>query len=236
MGRDLILISRAIGIPLNGGANTFSHLGVYCADLVRSLGFREGFEGSRIMTWVALQRKLQRDQVVHIPRVLYHWRVHPTALQGVPRPSYTVQAAQRAIEEHLERLQLPLQQLSWSPLGFRAELVLPDPAPRVSVIIPTRNGLSVLEPCLTSLLRCTRYPDLEVLVVDNGSDDPGTLSFLAGLERQGQIRVLRDPSPFNYSALNNMAVEQATGQLVCLLNNDIEVLTPIGSKPWWFRR
>ena len=207
--------------------NTFSHLGIYCTDLVRSLGgFREGFEGSQDHDLVLrCSEKLQRNQVVHIPRVLYHWRVHPASTAGGAQAKpYTVQAAERAIKEHLERLQLPLHQLSWSPLGFRTELVLPDPAPRVSVIIPTRNGLSVLEPCLTSLLRCTRYPDLEVLVVDNGSDDPGTLSFLAGLERQGQIRVLRDPSPFNYSALNNMAVEQATGQLVCLLNNDIEVI------------
>ena len=94
------------------------------------------------------------------------------------------------------------------------------------MIIPTRNGLEVLEPCLNSLLRITRYPDLEVLVVDNGSDDPATLRFLAGLEQKGKIRVLRDPSPFNYSALNNKAVEQATGALVCLLNNDIEVVEP----------
>ena len=54
------------------------------------------------------------------------------------------------------------------------------------------------------MLRITRYPDLEVLVVDNGSDDPATLRFLAKLEQQGKIRVLRDPSPFNYSALNNL--------------------------------
>ena len=111
-------------------------------------------------------------------------------------------------------------------MGFKAQLALPDLAPRVSVIIPTRNGLKVLKPCLTSLLGITRYPDLEVLVVDNGSDDPATLQFLAELEGQGKIRVLRDPGPFNYSALNNQAVEQASGELICLLNNDIEVIDP----------
>ena len=98
--------------------NTFSHLGVYCADLVRSLGgFREGFEGSQDHDLVLrCSEKLQRDQVVHIPRVLYHWRVHPDSTAGGAQAKpYTVQAAERAIEEHLERLKLPLQQLSWSP-------------------------------------------------------------------------------------------------------------------------
>ena len=209
--------------------NTFSHLGVYSTALVRSVGgFREGFEGSQDHDLVLrCSERLHRDQIVHIPRVLYHWRVHPESTAGGAQAKpYTVKAAERAVTEHLQRCNEPLRQLSWSPLGFRAELALPEPAPRVSVIIPTRNGLKVLEPCLNSLLRITRYPDLEVLVVDNGSDDPATLRFLAGLEQQGKIRVLRDPSPFNYSALNNKAVEQATGPLVCLLNNDIEVIEP----------
>lgn len=211
------------------GQNTFSHLGVYATDLVRQLGgFREGFEGSQDHDLVLrCSEQLRREQIVHIPRVLYHWRVHPQSTAGGAKAKpYTVQAAERAIAEHLQRRGLPLQQLSWSSVGFKAQLALPDLAPRVSVIIPTRNGLKVLKPCLTSLLGITRYPDLEVLVVDNGSDDPATLQFLAELEGQGKIRVLRDPSPFNYSALNNQAVEQASGELICLLNNDIEVIDP----------
>ena len=211
------------------GQNMFSHLGVYSTDLVRHVGgFREGFEGSQDHDLVLrCSEQLQREQIVHIPRILYHWRVHRESTAGGAKAKpYTVQAAERAITEHLQRRGLPLKQLSWSSVGFKAELALPDPAPRVSVIIPTRNGLKVLKPCLTSLLDITRYPDLEVLAVDNGSDDPATLRFLAELEEQGKIRVLRDPSPFNYSALNNRAVEHATGDYLCLLNNDIEVVDP----------
>ena len=88
--------------------------------------------------------------------------------------------------------------------------------------------MAVLAPCLNSASHHP-LPDLEVLVVDNGSDDPARCAS-AGLEQQGKIRVLRDPSPFNYSALNNKAVGQATGALVCLLNNDIEWLSLTGSK------
>lgn len=96
--------------------------------------------------------------------------------------------------------------------------------PRVSVIVPTRNRVDLLRTCIEGLQR-TDYPDLEVLVVDNDSDDPETLTYLDALP-SSRIRVLRHVGPFNYSAINNRAVEQATGTLLCLLNNDIEILSP----------
>ncbi len=95
--------------------------------------------------------------------------------------------------------------------------------PRVSVIIPTRNRLDLLKVCIEGLAR-TDYVDLEVIVVDNGSDDAATLAYLASLD-PSRYRVLRDPGPFNYSRLNNYAAREATGELLCLLNNDIEMLS-----------
>jgi GT2 family glycosyltransferase len=96
----------------------------------------------------------------------------------------------------------------------------------VSIVIPTRNGADLLRTCLDSL-RETRYQAFEVVVVDNGSDDPVALELMAERESVGEIRVLRDPSPFNYSALNNRAVTQACrGEFVVLMNNDIEITHP----------
>ncbi len=210
------------------GQNMFSHLGVYSTALVRQLGgFREGLEGSQDYDLVLrCSEQVHRVQIVHIPRVLYHWRVHPqsTASGAIAKP-YTVQAAERAITEHLQRCGEPLQKLSSMPVGFKAQRALPDPAPSVSVIILTGKGLKSLKRCLTSLLRLTRYPDLEVIVVNNcGSDDRSTLNLLAELELQGRIRVLRDPSSFSFSELNNRAVKVASGELICLLKNNIEVI------------
>ncbi len=97
-------------------------------------------------------------------------------------------------------------------------------SPQVSVIVPTRNRVELLRTCLEGLAR-TDYPDLEIIVVDNGSDDPATLAYLDGLD-PARHQVLRHPGPFNFSTLNNRAAELATGDLLCLLNNDIEVLEP----------
>jgi len=107
---------------------------------------------------------------------------------------------------------------SVAPLPIAADL------PTVSIIVPTRNGLDLLRTCLDGIA-ATHYPDIEVIVVDNDSDDPATLAYLTGLD-PARVRVLRHPGVFNYSAINNRAAAAARGQLLCLLNNDIEVLAP----------
>lgn len=97
--------------------------------------------------------------------------------------------------------------------------------PPLSVVVPTRNRLDLLRVCLEGLQR-TAYPgDLEIIVIDNGSDDPATLDYLARIDGTG-ARVLRDDGPFNFAALNNRAVDRARGELLCFLNNDIEIMTP----------
>lgn len=95
-------------------------------------------------------------------------------------------------------------------------------APAISVIIPTRNKLSLLSKCLEGLQQ-TIYPRIETIIVDNGSDEADTLAYLEKLEKRGE-RVLRLPGPFNYSVLNNAAVARCEGELLCFLNNDIEML------------
>jgi len=97
--------------------------------------------------------------------------------------------------------------------------------PPVTIVIPTRNRVDLLRTCLAGIA-ATDYPAaVEVIVVDNDSDDPATLAYLAGLD-PARYRVLRHAGPFNYSAINNRAVAEARGRLLCLLNNDIEVIEP----------
>lgn len=96
--------------------------------------------------------------------------------------------------------------------------------PKVSIIVPTRNRLDLLRTCLEGIAR-TQYPEIEIIVVDNDSDDPSTLAYLQELD-PAKVRVLRHPGAFNYSTINNRAAAVADGNLLCLLNNDIEVISP----------
>jgi O-antigen biosynthesis protein len=207
--------------------NYVTHFGVLRRDLVEKVGgYREGFEGSQ--DWDLMLRvteQLTIDQVVHIPHVLYHWRMHEasTALSTHAKP-YVVASSRRAVEEHLERTGTRGTVRSVVDGSMlRVAWTLPEPAPRVSIIIPTRDG-PFLERCLHSLFILTTYPDVEILVVDNGSTKHETLSYLR--THEDLVRVIRDDAPFNYSRLNNEAVQRASGDVICLLNDDTEVMTP----------
>lgn len=102
---------------------------------------------------------------------------------------------------------------------------LPDPLPAVSIVVPTRDAVALLRRCVESVLQATSYPNFELLVVDNGSADADALEYLAEIAKRPRVRVLRYPKPFNYSAINNWAAREAAGELLCLLNNDTEVIS-----------
>ncbi|MFO7640200.1 MAG: glycosyltransferase family 2 protein [Candidatus Competibacteraceae bacterium] len=212
--------------------NLVSHLGVYRRDLVEAVGgFRPGLEGSQDYDLaLRVAERLAPEQIVHIPRVLYHWRAIPgsTARGGAEKP-YARAAAERAVNDALARRGVAARaaESALVPGMLRVRYQLPAPAPAVSLIIPTRNGLALLERCLDSVVARTTYPDYEILILDNGSDDPATLGYLkavAGRALGVPIRVLRDARPFNYSQLNNEGVRAARGTVVGLLNNDLEVI------------
>lgn len=208
--------------------NMFSHLGVYERALLNEVGgFRVGYEGSQ--DYDLALRCIERTDIAaihHIPRVLYHWRVHSesTAFSSDAKP-YAAVAGERALNEHFERRGVDCK-VEYIGYGYRARYALPARQPLVSLIIPTRNAAQLVRRCITSIFEKTTYANYEVILIDNGSDDPEALRYFESIAGDPRIRVLRDDSPFNYSALNNAAVEQANGELVGLLNNDVEVISP----------
>jgi len=208
--------------------NMISHLGLYRTDLLNDIGgFREGLEGAQDYD-LALRciERIEPKQIHHIPRVLYHWRMHAesTAKSADVKP-YAMLAGERALNEHFQRQKLNAV-AEFVGHGYRVRYALPVSPPMVSLIIPTRNGLQLLRQCVEGILKKTAYPNYEILIVDNGSDDPATLKYFDGLQAEAQVRVVHDDRLFNYSALNNAAVKLAQGEVVGLLNNDLEVITP----------
>lgn len=211
--------------------NYISHLGVYRAALLKSVGgFRDGFEGSQdydlLLRWIAARGGEAR--IRHIPAVLYHWRAARGSTARNPgEKSYATASGIRALEDHFRARGIAGVTVTAGayPTTYHVRWPLPDPPPKVSLIVPTRNQHEILRACIDSIRAKTRYPNYEIVVVDNQSDDAGTLAYLGDIERSG-VRVLRYDQPFNYSAINNFAVANVDGEVIGLLNNDIEVIAP----------
>lgn len=209
--------------------NMVSHLGVFRRQLMLDVGgFRLGYEGSQDYD-LALRcvARIRPQQIVHIPRVLYHWRVLPgsTAMAPGEKP-YAQIAGQRALSDFVASQGWAGTVEAQANGYYRFHAALPANPPLVSLIIPTRNQAALVAQCIDSILAKTAYRNFEILLVDNGSDDPAALEKFAAYARHPQIRVIRDDRPFNYSQLNNGAVHAAHGTLVALVNNDIEVIEP----------
>ncbi|KMZ13931.1 Glycosyl transferase, group 2 family protein [Candidatus Burkholderia humilis] len=213
------------------GQNMFSHLGVFRTSLVREVGgFRPGFEGSQDHDLVLRCVERAGDAaVIHIPHILYHWRMTAQSTSAsVDVKPYARDASVRAVEEHLARTgsSAEVRQLAPDSTMLRVTFAVPHPEPMVSIIVPTRDRAELLEGCIESIKQRTRYRTYEIVIVDNGSREQRALDLLARYDHEPNITILRVDAPFNYSALNNRAVAQARGSMLCLLNNDIEVISP----------
>jgi glycosyltransferase involved in cell wall biosynthesis len=209
--------------------NLITHLAVYRKTLIDDIGgFREGYEGAQDYDLVLRAiEQISPAQIRHIPRVLYHWRevAGSTASRPDEKP-YAIIAAQKAISEHLERRNIKAR-VTESPdiLGtLRVQYALPINLPLVSLIIPTRNSLKFLSRCVESILDKTDYENYEILIINNNSDDPATLDYMQQLEKNDKARIIDYPHPFSYADMNNQAVEQAQGEIIGLINNDLEVI------------
>lgn len=205
--------------------NYICHLVVMRRDLVMSVGgFRVGLEGSQDHDLLLrCTERLQPHEIVHIPHVLYHWRVHEasTARKLGSKPYAQINGRQ-AVQDHLTR-QGVHGSVEMDGAFYRVRYALSQPAPRVSIILLTRDRPELLRSCVQSVLEKTDYDNLEIIIVDNGTENAEALALLAQFAEDPRVKLIRDPAPFNFSALNNRAAALATGDYLCLLNNDVEV-------------
>ena len=155
--------------------------------------------------------------IAHLPRVLIH---------RTPTPRHGPPLLQHPPHLHFERCGVLPAFEPLAPQTWRLRLPLPSPVPRVAVIIPTRDHPDLLAAAVDGVLHRTLYPNLELIVVDNGSEMPETHALLARLEQMPRVRVLREQAPFNFARLNNTAARMATGGVLCFLNDDTNVIAP----------
>ncbi len=209
------------------GQNFISHLGVYRTTLVRALnGFRLGFEGSQDYDLALRATAVTKGPVVHVPHVLYHWRVYPGAgTFSSTQTERAVDAARRAIEEQLAGLGV---EASVGDAGFNCHRVFrasPATWPRVSVVVSVRNHPEYLSACVDGLLERTDYPELEIIVVDAPCREPRAPLPSETLNRRG-VQLLPNSEPFNLAKLGNDAARRASGEIIVFLDGDMVVVEP----------
>lgn len=196
-------------------------------------GLRPGFEGVQDHDLVLrLYERVGAAGIRHVPAVLYHWRINPSSLSG--RGSNEAQILDRlgrCVREHLARVGARASVSANSEtvrqagglFSARVHYALPPQAPKVSIVVPTRDAVELVRACVGSVLERTAYPDFEIVLVDHDSADPASRLFFGQLARDPRLRVVDFHGPFNWAAINNAAVRQCRGEVLCFLNNDVQV-------------
>lgn len=204
--------------------NYICHFFVASRDLIKRVGgFRPEFNGAQDYDLI-LRCTEQAKQIVHIPKILYHWRVHKASTADNPASKmYAFDAGKRAIEEHLVRCRTKGTVQHTKDLGFYRVKYEVCGEPLVSIIIPNKDQSEALKKCLDSIREKTSYRNYEIIIVENNSEEPETFAFYKKIAGE-KIKIVTWEGEFNYSAINNFGVHHARGDYLLLLNNDVEII------------
>lgn len=210
--------------------NYICHFNAFSRALLEKAGkyFRPECDGSQDYDMM-LRLTEKAEKIVHIPIVLYYWRAHRGSVAtDVGAKPYVIEAAHRALADHLSRVGLEGEVLDTVvPSMYRIKYKLHG-TPKVSVIIANKDHIRDLDLCLRSIEEKTTYPNYEIVIVENNSTEEETFLYYETLKSKTNVRVVTwsdGKGTFNYSAINNFGVKHADGEYIILLNNDIEILT-----------
>lgn len=190
-------------------------------------GFREGLDGSQDHD-IIIRAAAAAERIVHIPKILYHWRKIPgsTAVEYDSK-SYAWEAGRKAVEDQLQKQEDGVSVEFGSLKGtYRVHREIHG-NPLVSIVIPFKDKPELLDSCLNSILNRSSYQNFEIIGISNNSDEALTFARMQHFANvDSRIRFVEKNTPFNFSAICNYGVEQAQGEYLLLLNNDIEIISP----------
>ena len=168
------------------------------------------------------------NKIIHIPKILYHWRVHPGSVAASSSAkTYAYESGKKAIEDHLKRLNIESEvSHDISPGIYKVNYKL-NSNPKVSIIIPNKDAITDLKKCIESIEQKSKYSNYEIVVVENNSTKKSTFKFYDKIcKKYSNINVVNyQEKGFNYSKINNYAVKHAKGEYLLFLNNDVKVIT-----------
>jgi len=209
--------------------NMVTHLAVYKKDVLEKVGYlSNGVDGSQDWDLVLkVADEVSKRQIVHIPRVLYHWRIHDqsTASSSSNAKPYTIISAEKALNNHFERnnINATIDLVNETKM-FRIKYLCSSNRPKVDIIICSKNSLDLIESCISSIIQKTKYDNYQITICDNGSEDPDVMQYYKKLQSDKRIKIISFPGDFNYSAINNFGVANSNSEYVLFLNNDTQVI------------
>ena len=211
--------------------NYICHFSIFKKELMDKLGgFRSKYDGAQDYDiFLRMSEITEPDKIRHIPRILYHWRVHSesTAKLDSNAKNYAFDNGVVAIQDHIDRLGLKGIVTPGEVGGtYRTDYEVIG-NPKVSIVIPNKDGKDILKVCIESVLEKTTYPNYEIIIVENNSTSKEIFKYYTELEKNEKIKVVKyEEKGFNYPAIINLGVRSASGEYVVQLNNDTELITP----------
>ena len=210
--------------------NYITHLFIVNKKLVDEVGYyNTEFDGSQDYDYI-FRCVEKANAVYHIPRILYHWRMHPESTAQNPKSkTYCYDAGKRAIEAHYKRVgvEATVEMMPEPMYGMYHTIYSTKDNPLVSILIPNYNHKAILKTCIDSLYNVNTYKNFEIVIVENNSTEKEIFDYYEELKKQhDNIQVVTYKGEFNYSRINNFGMKYTKGDYVLLLNNDTEMISP----------
>ena len=207
--------------------NYICHLFVVKRSLALKLGGQDpAYDGAQDYDFI-FRCTENAEKIVHVAKILYHWRVHQASTADNPSSKlYAFDAGKRAIEAHLARIGAKAEVSHTKDLGFYRVKYQLQGNPMVSIVIPNKDEKETLKKCLESIWKKTSYPNYEIILVENNSTTQEIRDYYKELDGKKRVRVVYWDKEFNYSAINNFGISYAKGEYILCLNNDITVISP----------
>lgn len=217
-------------IDLLRAHNYITHFFVVDMNIVNKVGgLRSEYDGSQDHDFI-FRCVEQAQSIHHIPKILYHWRMHPLSTAMDPESKmYCYVSGQKAIESHLKRMNIKahVEMLPRPLYGMYHTKYLVEGNPLVSILIPNMNNKQLLQKCVDSLFVINSYKNIEIVIVENNSNENEIFEYYDSLQKEHEnVKVVTWKGEFNYSAINNFGVNFTSGNYILFLNNDTQVIDP----------
>lgn len=210
--------------------NYITHFFVVKKEIIDKIhGFRSEYDGSQ--DYDLMFRCIENaESIKHIPKILYYWRMHGGSVAGNPKSKmYAYEAGKKAIEDHLKRVGETATVEHTGMWGMYHTTYSTKNDPLLSIVIANKDHIKDLNKCIKSIIKRSNYKNFEIIIVENNSTDAKTFAYYEKIQNKySQIKVVKYEGIFNYSAINNLGVQNSKGEYILLLNNDTELISKNG--------